>query len=218
MNPGSETIASIGPGPALLVLLLAALSAMFLGILYHAAQGRDSSGADLRTAFPLIGLALTGLFLTVQLSIPVSLGLLAALTVVRFRTRVKEPEEIAFVVALVSVSVLLATLRLALAGVMLGTAVLAVLATRALRARQRTVVHGLLVLSMSEEAASGTLGGLAATGCRLQSITTAGAETVFSFRFASRSESHVLALERDLARRLPHARSTVLVDTREALR
>jgi hypothetical protein len=212
MNPGSETLASVGPGAVLVILLLAAGSAAFLAQLYRATSGQHGTGSSLHLAFPLAGLSLTMLFLTVQLSLPVSLGLLAALTVVRFRAPVKEPEEIAFVVALVSVSAMLATLRLALAGVLLVAAVLAVAAARAIRTRPAGAVHGLLVLSMPTAPPAGTLRGLHARGCRLQSIAVAGSETVLSFRFAAPSESSVRVLERDLADQLPRASATLTLD------
>jgi hypothetical protein len=215
--PGSETIASVGPIPILILLLLAAASAAFLARLYRAVFDQRS-GSNLRLAFPLIAVALTALFVTVQLSLPVSLGLLAALTVIRFRTPVKEPEEIAFVVALVSVAATLATLRVALTGVLLGAAVLAGLATKVLRARYRSV-QGLLVLSLpSGRLEHGIIPGLAHEGCRLQSMSIAGSEAVLSFRFATDSESRIRELEHDLTRRVPLARATVVVDSPEALR
>jgi hypothetical protein len=217
MTAGSETIVSVGPVPILVLLLLAAASALFLAQVYQAISGARS-GSDLRVAFPLIAVALTTLFLTVQLSLPLSLGLLAALTVIRFRAPVKEPEEIAFVVALVSVAAMLATLRVALTGILLAAAVLAAFATRTLRARHRTV-HGLLVVSVPAGGFDqGILPGLGHAGCWLQSISVAGTDTVLSFRFAADSESRIRTLEDDLARRLPLARATVVVEPRETLR
>ena len=41
----------------------------------------------------LIGPSVTLLFICVQLSLPLSLGLLGALSIVRFRVPIKEPEE-----------------------------------------------------------------------------------------------------------------------------
>jgi hypothetical protein len=218
MSPGSESLASVGPGAVFVLLLLAAGSALFLARLYEDTE-LQPSGGGLRVAFPLLAVSLTALFLTVQLSLPLSLGLLAALTVVRFRTPVKEPEEIAFVVAVVSVSALIATLRLTFAGVLLSTAVLAVFATKAMRARQRAAVHGLLLVSLpAARLVQGAIPRLNEFGCRLQSITFAGAEAVLAFRFAAHSESRIRAVERHLAQRLPLARATVLVDSPEVRR
>jgi hypothetical protein len=215
MNPGSETIASVEPGAVLVLLLLAAGSAQFLAWLYQDIHGPSRSGGDLRVAFPLIAVALTALFLTVQLSLPLSLGLLAALTLIRFRTPVKEPEEIAFVVSVVAVSAMLATMRIALTGVMLACAAVAVLTTKALTRRQRDV-HGLLVLSMPTRGLEGSsMPGLAGHACRLESISVHGTEAVLAYRFAASSEARIRAVEVDLQRRLPLARATVLVDAPE---
>ena len=216
MSPGSDTVATAGLFPVLLILLLAAASAAFLGRLYREVLSRPSGG-DLRVAFPLLAVAFTALFLTVQLSLPLSMGLLAALTVIRFRTPVKEPEEIAFVTAIVSVAATLATMRLMLAGALLGAAVLAGLATRMLRERYRTV-RGLLVVSLPAGGLEhGTLPGVGHGECRLQSVSFAGTEAVLSYRFATRSESRIRDVERDLIRRLPLARASVVVDAPEAL-
>jgi hypothetical protein len=200
------------------LLLLAAGSALFLNRLYQDVHGHWRSGGSLRVAFPLIAVGLTSLFLTVQLSLPLSLGLLAALTLIRFRTPVKEPEEIAFVVAVVAVSAMLATMRVALAGVMLASAVLASLAMKTLRVHYREV-RGQLVVSMpAGRLDNGTIPGLHEQGCRLESISVHGAEAVLSFRFAASSEARIRAVEDDLSRRLPLVRATVLVDAPELVR
>jgi hypothetical protein len=212
MSPGSETIASVGAAAVLVMLLLAAGSATFLGTLCRTTMGGAGTGSNLQFAFPLAGLSLTALFLTVQVSLPVSLGLLAALTVVRFRTPVKEPEEIAFIVALVSVSSLLATFQIAFAGVLLLTAVLAAVIARFVRLRTPDAVRGLLVVAVPAFPPAGALKRLEAHGLELQSMSVAGVETVLSFRFAARSESSLRTLERDLAERLPRARTTLMRD------
>jgi hypothetical protein len=212
MSPGSETIASVGASAVLVMLLLAAGSAIFLGRLCRTTTGSAGTGSNLQFAFPLAGLSLTALFLTVQVSLPVSLGLLAALTVVRFRTPVKEPEEIAFVVALVSVSSLLATFQLAFAGILLLMAVVAATVARFLRSRTPDAVRGLLVVAVSPAPPAGALARFEAHGLELQSISVADSETVLSFRFAARSESSLRSLERDLADRLPRARTTLMRD------
>jgi hypothetical protein len=62
-------------------------------------------------SFLLLGPSITALFIAVQFSLPLSLGLLGALSIVRFRTPIKEPEEIAFIMLLVATSVVCATLQ-----------------------------------------------------------------------------------------------------------
>jgi hypothetical protein len=204
-------MASIGPVPLLLVLILAAGSAFFLARLYRDVFERGPAGAGLGDAFPTIGIALTALFLTVQLSLPLSIGLLAALTVVRFRVPVKEPEEIAFVVALVSVSAMLATLRLPLTGVLLLSAMAAGFATKVLRARP--VPRGcLLVLSLPSGHVDQAVLGATTDDVRLQSISVNGPEAVLSYRFPAASEARARAVAHEVSRRLPEARTSVVLE------
>jgi hypothetical protein len=60
-----------------------------------------------------MGPAVTTIFLTVQFSLPLSLGLLGALSIVRFRTPIKEPEEIGFILLLIASSIAIATYNVA---------------------------------------------------------------------------------------------------------
>jgi hypothetical protein len=59
--------------------------------------------------FLIGGPAITALFLGIQTSIPLSLGLLGALSFVRFRTPVKDPAEIGFLLLLIASSIGAAT-------------------------------------------------------------------------------------------------------------
>jgi hypothetical protein len=59
--------------------------------------------------FLIGGPAITTLFLGIQTSIPLSLGLLGALSFVRFRTPVKDPAEIGFLLLLIASSIGAAT-------------------------------------------------------------------------------------------------------------
>jgi hypothetical protein len=59
--------------------------------------------------FLIGGPAVTALFLGIQVSIPLSLGLLGALSFVRFRTPVKDPAEIGYLLLLIAASIGAAT-------------------------------------------------------------------------------------------------------------
>ena len=73
---------------------------------------KNSTGSRIYRAFPLMGPAITCIFLTVQFSLPLSLGLLGALSIVRFRTPIKEPEEIGFILLLIACSLSVASFHL----------------------------------------------------------------------------------------------------------
>ena len=83
---------SVGDFLAALLVSLAAAAAASL--LYRFFYERRGTGSQIHRAFPLLALAVTTLFIGVQLSLPLSLGLLGSLSIIRFRTPIKEPEEV----------------------------------------------------------------------------------------------------------------------------
>ena len=62
-------------------------------LIYNLFYGSRNIGAGVDRSFIVAGPAITALFLGIQSSIPLSLGLLGALSFVRFRTPVKDPAE-----------------------------------------------------------------------------------------------------------------------------
>jgi hypothetical protein len=78
-------------------------------LMYHLFYGSRHIGAGVHRTFLIGGPAITALFLGIQVSIPLSLGLLGALSFVRFRTPVKDPAEIGFLLLLIAASVGAAT-------------------------------------------------------------------------------------------------------------
>ena len=97
--------------PLLLVLLISCASSIALSLLYLTFFERRATGSDIHRAFPALGTAITGIFVCLQFSLPLSLGLLGALSIVRFRTPIKEPEEIGFLMLLIASSICCATLN-----------------------------------------------------------------------------------------------------------
>ena len=112
-----------GAAPFLFVLLLSLMSALFIGYLYTHFYADRTTGSQVYRAFPLLALSTSAIFVTVQFSLPLSLGLLGALTLVRFRVPVKEPEEIGFVMLVVAASLAVAAFKIAFLGIILGAAV-----------------------------------------------------------------------------------------------
>jgi hypothetical protein len=84
--------------------LIAAIAIYFT---YQVFYGSRYIGAGVHRTFILGGPSITALFLAIQTSIPLSLGLLGALSFVRFRTPVKDPAEIGFLLLLIATSVLI---------------------------------------------------------------------------------------------------------------
>lgn len=95
-------------------LIVSAFVSMVVAGLYHIFYEDRATGSRINRSFMLLGPSITALFIAVQFSLPLSLGLLGALSIVRFRTPIKEPEEIGFIMLLVGTSVVCATLQFVL--------------------------------------------------------------------------------------------------------
>ena len=85
------------------------ISSVAVYLIYHLFYGSGHIGAGVNRTFIIAGPAITALFLGIQSSIPLSLGLLGALSFVRFRTPVKDPAEIGYLLLLIATSIGAAT-------------------------------------------------------------------------------------------------------------
>ena len=94
---------------------------------------------------------MTAMLLAIQFSLPLSLGLLGALSFVRFRTPVKEPEEVAYIMLLIASSISCATFNFILVGILLLVSIMAILIQRSIqKAPFRKRKDGMLVLAFLE--------------------------------------------------------------------
>lgn len=213
MSAAADVTPAVGPVALAVLLALAALSGLFLSRLFRAAHGPDFSSSAMPASFPLIALALTSIFLTVQFSLPLSLGLLGALSVVRFRTPVKQPEEIAFLFVVIAASVTTAAYKLAFTGAVLGAAVCVAIAHRLLYAR--TAPRGGIV-QMTLPAGGRADGSIPLASPRdrlsypLESLSVGTAGTRLAWRFAGDPEPLVRELRREAERDAPTARIEVI--------
>jgi hypothetical protein len=136
---------------ALAVSLAAALAVAWL---YRAFCESRGTGSQLWRAFPALSLAITTLFLCIQISIPLSLGLLGSLSIIRFRTPVKEPEEVGSVMLVIASSIAAATFHFAFIAVMLAFAAACALAAARLRGARLFRRDGLLTVSLPDASAA----------------------------------------------------------------
>ena len=88
---------------------LSLIASVAIYIVYQIFYSSSNIGAGIDRTFILAGPAVTALFLGIQTSIPLSLGLLGALSFVRFRTPVKDPAEIGYLLVLIATSIGAAT-------------------------------------------------------------------------------------------------------------
>lgn len=99
----------LGTWEALAAIGFSLLAAIAAYLMYQMFYGSKHIGAGVHRTFLIGGPAITTLFLGIQTSIPLSLGLLGALSFVRFRTPVKDPAEIGFLLLLIASSIGAAT-------------------------------------------------------------------------------------------------------------
>lgn len=113
----------------LLALVGSLVSSLLISFLYVRSYGQRSTGSQIHRSFLLVGPSITAIFIAIQFSLPLSLGLLGALSIVRFRMPIKEGEEIGFILLVVATSLSWATLNVKLLGVLLLVAVIGLLLT-----------------------------------------------------------------------------------------
>ena len=141
---------SLGLTEALIAIAFSLVFSLVVYYLYQLFYGSRHIGAGVHRMFLMGGPAITVLFLGIQTSIPLGLGLLGALSFVRFRTPVKDPAEIGFILLLIASSVGSATGNFMVTA-LLFVAVFLVLGIRWL-ARDRSSVgsRGSLMISVSQ--------------------------------------------------------------------
>ena len=122
---GNQRMEDIGIGAFIFVISASLLSAFAISSLYTYFFSRRATGSQVHRAFPLLSIAITVIFITIQFSLPLSLGLLGALSIVRFRTPIKEPEEIGFIMLVIASSLSCATFNIVFTVILAGFAVVA---------------------------------------------------------------------------------------------
>src|SRR6188474_420623 len=95
----------IGLLPFVFLMAVSLVGTFLASWLYLRFYSSRATGSQVHRAFPLLGLSITAIFVCIQFSLPLSLGLLGALSIVRFRTPIKEPEEIGFIMLVIAASV-----------------------------------------------------------------------------------------------------------------
>jgi hypothetical protein len=109
---------SLGIWESIIRIGASLLASLIVYILYQMFYGSRHIGAGVHRTFLIGGPAITTIFLIIQTSIPLGLGLLGALSFVRFRTPVKDPAEIGFLLLLIASSIGVATGNLLITGLL----------------------------------------------------------------------------------------------------
>jgi hypothetical protein len=101
-------------------LIFSFIAAIFIMGLYNFySKNNFDSNESLGISFVIIAPSITSVFYAIQYSLPLSLGLLGALSFVRFRTPIKSPEDIGFILFIIAVSLLSAVFRFFAASILI---------------------------------------------------------------------------------------------------
>lgn len=211
---GPQAMNAIGPGAFLFVMAISLGNSLLIAQFYVIFYANRATGSQVHRAFPLLGISITAIFVAIQFSLPLSLGLLGALSIVRFRTPIKEPEEIGFIMLVIAAALACATLKLGFLGILLLVALAALLIQR-LAARYFMGVPGgaLIVVSLpgdDDAGATKDVTDLLASRLRrgrIESLSRNDEATVISYAFRAPSNEALLELQEELQRRA--ARSSV---------
>jgi len=202
---GNKGMEQIGFFPFLGIMGISLFSALFISLMYVRFYKARSTGSQIYKAFPLLSLSITSIFITIQFSLPLSLGLLGALSIVRFRTPVKEPEEIGFIMLVVAAALCCATFNMLFLAIILSIALVALYCMRLSNSfLEFSSNSGMLVISVSDELYKNVQGQLSDTldlflkDKRLDSLVEENGQVTVSYNIPQVLEKDILALQQAL--------------------
>ena len=99
----------LGTWEAVIRIGVSVVASVIAYFMYQLFYGSRHIGAGVHRTFLIGGPAITMIFLIIQTSIPLGIGLLGALSFVRFRTPIKDPAEIGFLLLLIAAAIGAAT-------------------------------------------------------------------------------------------------------------
>ena len=99
---GNQKMAEVGLASFVMLMGIMFICTVYISILYINFFDARNTGSQVHKSFPLVGLSVTAIFISIQFSLPLSLGLIGALSIVRFRTRIKEPDEIGCILLVIA--------------------------------------------------------------------------------------------------------------------
>ncbi len=213
---GNKQIAEIGLLPLTGLLLISLFSSFIISYLYVHFYKQRSTGSQIHRSFPLLGLSITAIFICIQFSLPLSLGLLGALSIVRFRTPIKEPEEIGFLMLLIASAISCATFNLAFLAIILLVATLGLVIAQVGGSLVNSYMSsGMLSCTipsgeMREKETEAVMARITKkiSGCRIEAINESSEQTVISASFHKMNASDFI----DIKSKIKDLNSEITVD------
>lgn len=138
------------------IIVISIVLALLVSSLYIKFFDANTTGSRIHRSFPLLAPAVTTIFITVQFSLPLSLGLLGALSIVRFRTPIKEPEEIGFILVVIACSISIATFNVAFAAILIAILFAMLSLLKFYPGMHPSVAHGIVLNLLIDTPQSGT--------------------------------------------------------------
>ena len=203
MTPGTGP--QVTPLAFLMLMAISLLASLFISYLYVHFYSNRATGSQVHRAFPLLGISVTAIFVTIQFSLPLSLGLLGALSIVRFRTPIKEPEEIGFIMLVIAVSIATATFKLAFVGIIFVVALAALFGQALTRRFGQGAGDGTIVISLAADGKAADPAAITALlrrrlpKARLESVSQSERETVVSYNFQGLSDTALAGLQAEIS-------------------
>jgi hypothetical protein len=194
----------VTPLAFLMLMAISLLSSLFIAYLYVHFYSNRATGSQVHRAFPLLGISITAIFVTIQFSLPLSLGLLGALSIVRFRTPIKEPEEIGFIMLVIATSIAVATFKLSFVGIIFVVALGALFGQALTRRFMGAEADGTIVISLPTNGKPADPAAISAVlrkrlpKAKLESVSQTDNETVVSYNFQGITDTALAGLQADL--------------------
>ncbi len=163
-------------------------------IMYQIFYGSRNVGAGVHRIFIIGGPAITALFVAIQASVPLGLGLLGTLAFVRFRAPVKDPAEIGFLLLMVACSIGAATRNYLVTGVLLIIVFISLGVQWLTRNRLSGFGQGHLMLAVERSAFPGLEGSLDTflkenlRGVRLETVSSMEDRVTLHYRYRSQRD------------------------------
>ncbi len=96
----------IGTKEIMISLIITAVLSVYIFFIYRVITRKHFYSKNFNISLSLVSLITCGIILTIQSSLVVSLGMVGALSIVRFRTAVKEPMDLGFMFWSISVGIM----------------------------------------------------------------------------------------------------------------
>lgn len=202
---GVQKMADIGLAPFFFILLSSLIASLFISHLYLRFYSAKGTGSTLHRAFPLLGVAITAIFISLQFSIPLSLGLLGALSIVRFRTPIKDPEEVGFILLVIATSLSCATFNVPFLTILMTVSILGMVIMKfdkkLFRKRASEGIAIIKVPTVYFDSHSEQVMGLIKKNIErsnLDSVLEDGAMCTLTYSFSKLGDQHVSTLRQQL--------------------